>query len=320
MALVRSDQKGMEGIQRIRTAMADGYPVLTEAQRDLIKKHTALLGEDGDTIIRDIQGEAETEGRLPEDIFKIIEKCCQDLNQRVACLERSNEVERERETERLAQVEAMREQVARFPDAKAKGDNAGLMRVKLALSGITEKFMKGVEADEKDGLAPDVVETWKGQALAIVKDALEFLVHFCEGGPASKLEDSLGPLRKAIGVVTHLTEAVAEEVQDPSEERLRDLARKLGAAKKEIMAMNRSLMVGQSASLATEAHELASEAGEAIKASRETIKAALRGMGAALDISEVNGPTRAPRPPPARPAMGSLNAAWAPRGQSAASV
>ncbi len=72
--------------------------------------------------------------------------------------------------------------MTRFTDAKAKGDKAGLMRVKLALSGITEEFMKDVEADEKDGLAPDVVETWKGQALAIVKDALEFLVHFGKGG------------------------------------------------------------------------------------------------------------------------------------------
>jgi hypothetical protein len=98
--------------------------------------------------------------------------------------------------------------------------------------------------------------------------------------------------------VAHLTEAVAKEVQDPSEERLRDLARKLGAAKKEIMAMNRSLMVGQSANLATEAHELASEAGEAIKASRETIKAALRGMGAASDISEVSGQHQGPTPTP----------------------
>jgi hypothetical protein len=190
----------------------------------------ALLGEDGGAIIQDIQAEAETEGRLPEDIFKII---CQDLNQRVASLERSNKVERERETGRLAQVEAMREQVTRFTDAKAKGDNAGLMRVKLALNDIVEKFMKDVDTDEKDGLAPDVFETWKGQAFAIVKDALEFLDHFGEGGPASKPEDSLGPLRKAIGVVTHLAEAVAKEVQDPSEERLRDLARKLGAAKKE---------------------------------------------------------------------------------------
>jgi hypothetical protein len=165
-----------------------------------------------------------------------------------------------------------------------------------------------------------VVETGKGQAYAVVKEAVEFFKHFSEGDPASKPEDSLGPLRKAIGAATHLTEAVTREVQDPSEERLRDLARKLGATKKEIMAMSRSLMVGQSASLATEAHGLASDAGEVIKSSRETIKAALRGLGAASDISEVSGPTRALRPPPTRPVLGNLNAEWAPGSQSAASV
>jgi hypothetical protein len=139
------------------------------------------------------------------------------------------------------------------------------MKVKLVLSDIMEKFMKDVDKDEEDGLAPDVVETWKGRAYTVVKEALEFFEHFDEGGPASKPEDSLGPLRKAIGVATHLAEAVTKEVQDPSEERLRDLARKLGAAKKETMAMNRSLMVDQSATLATEAHELASEAGRLSK-------------------------------------------------------
>jgi hypothetical protein len=300
---MRSGQKGLDEIQRIRAAMESGNPIITEIQRELIKKNAALLGEDGDAIIQDIQAEAEAEGRLPADIFKIIEGCCQDLNKRVASLERSNEVAREREMERLAQVEAMREQVTRFTGAKAKGDNAGLMRVKLALSDIMEKFMKDVDKDEEDGLAPNVVEAWKGQAYAVVKEALEFFEHFGEGGQASKPEDSLGPLRKAIGVATHLAEAVTKEVQDPSEERLRDLARKLGAVKKEIMAMSRSLMVGQSANLATEAHELASKAGEVIKSSRETIKAALRGLGAASDISEVSGPTRAPRPPPTRPVL-----------------
>jgi hypothetical protein len=267
MALVQSDQKGLEEIQRIRTALADGCPVLTEAQRDLIKRQTALLGEDGDSIIQDIQGEAETAGRIPADISRVIERCCQELNRRVACLERSNEVEREREPERLLQVEAMREQVTRFADAKGKGYNAGLMKVKKALHNLTETFMKDVEADEKDGLSPDVVETWKGEALAVMKDALEFLNHFGEGDPASRPDDSLGPLRKAVGGVTSLTVAIAKEVQEPDEERLRELARKLGTAKKEIMAMNRSLVVGQPANLA---NELASEAGEAPSSGRTT--------------------------------------------------
>jgi hypothetical protein len=116
-----------------------------------------------------------------------------------------------------------------------------------------------------------------------------------------------------------LTEAVAKGVQEPDEEELRDLARKLGTVKKEIMALNRGLVVGQPAIIATEANELAGEAWEAIKASRETIKVALRGMGAASDISEISSPTGAPRLPPARPAKGSLAPpAWAPRGQSTA--
>jgi hypothetical protein len=129
-----------------------------------------------------------------------------------------------------------------------------------------------------------------------------------------------GPLGKPWGGGAALTEAVAKEVQEPDEERLRDLARKLGTVKKEIMSMNRSLVVGQPANLATEAHELASEAGETIRASREMIKAALRGMGPALDLSEASGPTGAPRLPPVRPALGSLATAWAPRGQPATPV
>jgi hypothetical protein len=50
------------------------------------------------------------------------------------------------------------------------------------------------------------------------------------------------------------------------------------------------------------------------------IKAALRGMGVASDISEASGPTGAPRPPSARPALGGLAAAWSPRGQPATPV
>jgi hypothetical protein len=320
MALMRSGQKGLDEILRIRVAMEGGNPVITEAQKALIKKNAALLGEDGDAIIQDIQTEAELEGRLPADIFKIIEGCCQDLSKRVASLERSNEVVRERETERLTQVEAMREQVTQFNSARAKGDNAGLMKVKLALDGILEKFMKDVDKDEEDGLAPDVVETWKNQAYEVVKEAAQFLESFEEGGPASRPEDSLGPLRGVIGTATRLAEVVAKEVQDPSEERLRDLARKLGAAKKEIMALSSSLMMGQSASVATEAHRLANDAGEVIKSSRDTIKAALRGLGVASDISEVSGPTRALRPPPSRPVLGNLNAEWATGSQPAVSA
>jgi hypothetical protein len=61
--------------------------------------------------------------------------------------------------------------------------------------------------------------------------------------PASGPDNALGPLRKAIGKIASLAEAVTKGVQEPDEEELRDLARKLGTAKKEIMAMSRGLVV-----------------------------------------------------------------------------
>jgi hypothetical protein len=37
MTIERSDQKGMEEVQRMREALAEGRPVLTEAQEELIR-------------------------------------------------------------------------------------------------------------------------------------------------------------------------------------------------------------------------------------------------------------------------------------------
>ncbi len=253
-------------------------------------------------------------GRLPADVAKVIEKCCQDLGRRVARLEKSNEVEREREPERLMQIEAMREQVSKCATAKEKGNNADLMRVKQALLPRLSKYLKDLETDEKDGLSSDVLETGKQAALDLTGDVLKYVGQLGVN-PASGPDDALGPLRKAIRKVASLTEAITRGVQEPDEEELRDLARKLGATKKEIMTMSRDLVVNQPATTATEAHELASEAGGA---SRETIKAVFRGMGAASDISEISCLAGVPRPPPVRPAMGNLApSAWPPRGQPA---
>jgi hypothetical protein len=151
MALMRSGQKGLDEIQRIRAAMEGGNPVITEVQQGLIKRNEALLGEDGDVIIQDVQTEAEKDGRLPADIFKLIESCCQGLNKRVASLEISNDLVREREPVRLAQVEAMREQVTRYNVARANGDNAALAKIKPTLYGLIDKYIADVDKDEEDG-------------------------------------------------------------------------------------------------------------------------------------------------------------------------
>ncbi len=231
-------------------------------------------------------------------------------------LERSNEVEREKEPERLRQIEGMREQVSKCAVAREKGNMADLMRVKEALPPLLSKYLKDLEADEKEGLSPDVVEKWKQAALDLTEDVMKYLGRLGVN-PSSGPDDILGPLRRVIGKIATLSEAVTKGVQEPDEEELRDLAKKLGTAKKELMAMSRDLVVNQPAATATEAHKLVSEAGEAIKASRETIKAALRGMGAASDISEISCLAGFPRPPPVRPSMGNLAPpAWPPRGQS----
>jgi hypothetical protein len=313
MALIRSGQKGLDEIQRIRAAMEGGSPVITGTQQELIKKYAALLGEDGDAIIQDIQVEAKESGKLPADIFKLIESCLRDLGKRAAILELLNEMIKERESEILVQVEAIREQVTMYNGARAGGDNAALARIKPTLQGLVGKYIADVNKDEEDGLAPDMAQMWKDQVYQIVNEALFFFDGFTEDGSAPpapaassapKPADCLAPLKLAIGIVTYTSEAVAKEIHDPDEAALRCYAKQLGNSKKEIMTLSRSLMVGQAASIAVEAARLANEAGEAIKLSREVIRAALRGLGAASDISEVSSPTRAQRSPPTRPMLG----------------
>jgi hypothetical protein len=232
----------------------------------------------------------------------------------------SNEIEKEKEPERLIQLEGLRAQVSMYAVAKDKGNMADLMRVKQALPPLLQKYLEDLEADGKKGLSPDTIEKWKQAALDLTGEAIK---HVSQIGTdrGSAPEGALGPLRRAIRKVSMLGEAVTKGIQEPDEEELRDLAKRLGAVKKELMAMGRDLVVNQPADTATEAHELVSEAGEAIKASRETIKAALRRMGAASDISEISSLVVPPRLPPARPSMGILAPpVWPPQSTPAVSI
>ncbi len=209
---MRSGQKNLDEIQRIRTAMEGGNPVIMGAQQELIEKHAALLGEDGKAIIQDIQEEAEKEGKLPADVFRLIDSCLHNLGRRAAIQELSNEVIKEREPERLVQVEAIREHVTRFTGARASGHNAALASIKQALAGLIEKFMADVNRDKEVGLDPDTARTWKDQVHEMVEEAEIF--RDSPGGdgaappaPAEpavlKPADGLAPLRLAIRLTTH---------------------------------------------------------------------------------------------------------------------
>jgi hypothetical protein len=165
----------MEEVQRLWEALAEGRPVFSEAQEELIRRQSTLLGEDGGAVMQAIQEDAVKAGRLPADVAKVIEKCCQDLGRRVARLEKSNVVEKEQEPERLMQIKGMREQVSKCAVAKEKGNMADLMRVKAALTPLLLKYLKDLEADEKQGLSPDVVERWKQAALDLTEDAMKYV-------------------------------------------------------------------------------------------------------------------------------------------------
>jgi hypothetical protein len=316
MSLIRSGHKNLDEIQRIRASLEGSNPVVTGAQGELIGKYVALLGEDGEAMIQDIEEEAKKPGKLPADVFRLIDRCQHSLGQRAKKQDLSNEVIKQRELERLMQVEAIREHTTRLAGARANGDNAIVESIRRATLELVGKFMEAVEKDNDDGLDLATARAWKDQVHEIAAQARLDQPPEDSGGnsmgpsapPAAV--DRLAPLKSAIKLATHTMEAMARKVQDPDETTLRGFGRQLGNSKKEVMALSRSLMMGQSAGVAMEATRLASEACDAIKASRESIRAALRGLGVASDIYEASGPTRALWPPTTRPTVGNADPEW----------
>ncbi len=223
--------------------MESSSPVVTGAQRELIKKYAALLGEDGKAIVQDIKGEAEKPGKLPADVFRLIDSCLHSLGQRAKRQELSNEVIKVREPERLVQVEAIREHATRIAGARASGDNAALESTTQAMLGLVGKFMEAVDRDMADGLDPDTSRAWRGQVYETAgKAKFDQPPDGGAGDEAGLLApveapDRLAPLKSAIRLATHTMEAVAREIQDPDETTLRGFGKHLGNSKKEIMAL-----------------------------------------------------------------------------------
>ncbi len=185
--------------------------------------------------------------------------------------------------------------------------------------------MVAVDKDKDNGLDPDTARMWKEQVQEIATkaklDQPSESVGKSKSGPVahSGVADRLAPLKLIIEQATYTMEAAAKEITDPDETILRGFGKQLGNSKKEIMAVSKDLVVDQSAGVAMEAARLAKEACDAIKANRESIRTALRELGAASDISEVSGPTRAQWPPSTRPMMGSIDPEWAMGARPAAS-
>ncbi len=67
---------------------------------------------------------------------------------------------REREPERLMQVEAIREHATRLTGARAGGDNAIVESTRQAMLVLVGSFMEAVDRDNEDRLDLDTARAW----------------------------------------------------------------------------------------------------------------------------------------------------------------
>ncbi len=169
--VVRSTQKNLDEIQKIRAAMEGNKPVTTGAQQELIIKYADILGEDGKAMIEVIEEEARKPDKLPADIFKLIESCLSSLSQKAKRQGLSDEVIKQREPERLLQVEAIREHATMLHANRLNGDRLGEESVKKAMARLVDEYMAAVNQDKDDGLDPDTARMWKEQVHEIAVKA-----------------------------------------------------------------------------------------------------------------------------------------------------
>jgi hypothetical protein len=169
--VVRSAQKGRDDIQKIRDAMENRKPVITDYQRELIIKQANIIGEDGEALIQDIENAALETGQMAADVFKLIESCMASLNQKVRIQMLSDEVIRQREPERLRQIEAIREQATMLLGSRLNGDKPSEESVVKTMRKLVNEYMAAVDQDKADGLDPDKARLWKEQVQGIVAHA-----------------------------------------------------------------------------------------------------------------------------------------------------
>jgi hypothetical protein len=78
------NQKRLEEVRRIRDAIATGTSVLTDQERGKITQWAALLGEDGEAMIKELLDRVKEVAGQPADILRMIEGYISKLGKRVA--------------------------------------------------------------------------------------------------------------------------------------------------------------------------------------------------------------------------------------------
>jgi hypothetical protein len=166
----------------------------------------------------------------------MIEDYCKELGNWVVLRELSGDLEKERESERMTQLKPREIEVGKLKEASKQRAMAGLTRGRDALTTQLKEFLKGIEANEGDGVSFDTTGKWKKAATYLTGNILAELKGMGRNVGSEK-ENALGPLRRAMGRIASLNEAVVLAKAAPEEGRLRDLGRKLGVAKKELVML-----------------------------------------------------------------------------------
>ncbi len=90
------------------------------------------------------------------------------------------------------------------------------MRGRSVLSTQLEEYLKGMEADEGKDVTSDLLGKWRKAAADLTYDILQQVSRYGKD-VASQKEDALGPLRRAIGRVAGLSEAINAAKAAPEE-------------------------------------------------------------------------------------------------------
>jgi hypothetical protein len=233
--VIRSAQKNLDDIQRIRDAMEGHKPVIPDGQRELIIKQANIIGEDGVAMVEDIEDAAAstTIKLLPADVYKMIDRCITSLSQKVKIRVQSDAITREKEPERLKQIEAIREQATMLHGCRLNKDRSTEESVAKTMRNAVIEYMTAVDQDKEDGLDPDTARLWKEQAQEIVTLAnLDMPVAGTredepELVPRVEAADCLAPLKDAIDQARYIADAVSKELTDPEETVLRGFGKQL---------------------------------------------------------------------------------------------
>ncbi len=181
-------------------------PVVTDFQRELIIKQANIIGEDGAAMVEDIEDAAAstTVKVMPADVFKMTESCMASLDRKVRIQMQSDAITREKEPERLKQLEAIREQATMLHRSRLNKDQLTEESVAKTIRESVIEYMAAVDQDKEDGLDSDTARMWKEHVQEIVTLAnLDMPVAGTRGDGLESASrdgdtDCLAPLKDAI--------------------------------------------------------------------------------------------------------------------------